>query len=268
LDWSVGQPTIHNVSFPAFPVTKYLVALLLLACCPRTWGQQRFDPAYGKPIVVLIEAYPWLMVVGSDVPSFALYENGQVIYQRRSANRVEYVQVQHDRAQTQALIKTLGITDSLLRGGTYFNAADATDQPTNTLLLNFDSVKQIQVYGSLRSPQAEDRARTPKDFLTVYDRLIYYDDPAAKAWLPDSIEVMATAYSYSPVKPLPWDPTWHDLKSPTTVKRSEELYSIYLPKSQYDALLQLRRRLKEKQAVLINGGKYSLSYRLPFPNLR
>jgi hypothetical protein len=252
-------------------VTKYFVALLLLTCCPRIWGQQRFNQAYGKPLLVLIEADPWLMVVGSDVPSFALYENGQVIYQRRSANHVEYVQVQHDRAQTQDLIKTLGITDSLLRGRTYFNAADAadaTDQPTNTLLLNFDSVKQIQVYGTLRSPKGEDRARTPKDFLIVYDRLIHYDDPAATPWLPDSVEVMATAYSYSPVKPLPWNPTWHDLKSPTTVKRSEELYSLYLPKSQYDAFLKLRRRLKEKQAVLINGGKYSLSYRLPFPNLR
>jgi hypothetical protein len=41
-----------------------------------------------------------------------------------------------------------------------------------------------------------------------------------------------------------------------------------LPKSQFENFLKMRRRLKEKQAVLINGGKYSLSYRLPFPNLR
>jgi Zn-dependent M28 family amino/carboxypeptidase len=79
----------------------------------------------------------------------------------------------------------LGITDSLMRGGTYFNVVNATDQPT-TLLLNFDSVKQIQVYGELRNTK-EDRARTPKEFLAVYDRLIHYEDPAAKAWLPDSI---------------------------------------------------------------------------------
>ena len=268
LDWGVGQPTISNVSFSAFPVTKYFVALLLLACCPRTWGQKRFNPAYGKPLVVLIEADPWLMVVGSDVPSFALYENGQVIYQRRSANRVEYMQVQHDRAQTQAFIKTLGITDSLMQGRGAFVASNATDQPTNILLLNFEKTKQVQVYGSLRNPKSEDRAQTPPAFLTVYDRLIRYDDPAATAWLPDSVEVLATAYSHSPEKPVKWNAGWHDLKSPSTVKRSEDLYSIYLPKSQFDDFLKMRRQLKEKQAVEINGAKYSLSYRLPFPNLR
>ena len=248
-------------------MTKFFCTLLLLVIGSASWAQ-KLDPVYGQPIIVLLETDPWLMVIGSDTPSFALYENGQIIFQRRSGQRVEYVQVQHDRAQTQAFIKTLGITDSLMLGRDAFVASNATDQPTNILLLNFEKTKQVQVYGSLRNPKSEDRAQTPPAFLTVYDRLIRYDDPAATAWLPDSVEVLATAYSHSPEKPVKWNAGWHDLQSPSTVKRSEDLYSIFLPKSQFEDFLKMRRQLKEKQAVEINGAKYSLSYRLPFPNLR
>lgn len=104
--------------------------------------------------------------------------------------------------------------------------------------------------------------------MTVYDHLIHFDDPAAKEWLPDTVEVLATAYSHSPEKPLQWNTSWNDLKSPTTVKRNDNLYSIYLPKKQFADLLKLLKSIKEKQAVEINGEKYSLTYRLPFPNLR
>jgi hypothetical protein len=248
-------------------ITKYLLALLVLCRLTSSWGQH-FNATYGQPVVVLYETNPWLMVVGSDVPSFALYENGQIIYKQVSAKQVKYVEVTHDRTQTQAIIKTLGITDSLLNERPAIEASTSTDQPTNILLLNFGKVKQIQVYGFLRSPESEARAKTPKDFLTVYDHLIHFNDPAAKEWLPDTIEVMATAYSHSPEKPLKWNSAWNDLKSPTTVKRNDNLYSIYLTKSQFSDLLKLLKSMKEKQAIEINGEKYSLSYRLPFPNLR
>ena len=90
----------------------------------------------------------------------------------------------------------------------------------------------------------------------------------ATEWLPDTIEVMATRYSYSPEKPIKWDNSWSDLKSPTTVKRSDDLYSIYLDKKYFESFVSLLKTLKEKQAVEINGEKYSLAYRLPFPNMR
>jgi hypothetical protein len=248
-------------------MTKYLIALLVLCRFTSSWGQH-FNATYGQPIVVLYETDPWLMVIGSDVPSFALYENGQIIYKQVSDKRVKLVEVTHDRDQTQAIIKTLGITDSLMNERPIIEASNATDQPNNILLLNFGKVKQIQVYGSLRNPKGEARSKTPKDFLTVYDRLIHFEDQAAKEWLPDTIEVMATGYSHSPEKPLKWNTAWNDLKSPTTIKRGNNLYSIYITKSQFPDLVKLLRSTKEKQAVEINGEKYSLSYRLPFPNLR
>jgi hypothetical protein len=229
---------------------------------------QTFNEKYGQPIVVLIETDPWLMVIGSDVPTFALYENGQIIYRKVVDKKWRYFEVTNDRETTQKIIKSFGITDSLMKQQDYINASSWTDQPTNILLLNFDTLRQIGVYGQLRAGKSEARQKTPKDFLTVYDHLIDFEVNSAKEWLPDTFEVMATRYSYSPEKPLKWNKEWSDINSNTTVKRSEDLYSIYLDRKYFDEFLKLLRSLKQKQAVEINGEKYSLSYRLPFPNLR
>ena len=57
---------------------KYIFGLLLLFIANYSFGQE-WNGEYGQPIVVLVETDPWLMVIGSDVPTFALYENGQII---------------------------------------------------------------------------------------------------------------------------------------------------------------------------------------------
>lgn len=245
----------------------FFITILLFFHLAISFGQH-YNEKYGQPIVVLYETNPWLMVIGSDVPSFALYENGQIIYRKIINKKYKYYQVKNDREKTQSIIKSLGITDSLMKLPDYISASDAKDQPTNILLLNFDTVRQINVYGSLRSSESEERAKTPKVFLSVYDNILTFDEPSAEEWHPDTIEVMATAYSYSPVKPLQWNSKWGDIKSSTTVKRNDDLYSIYIDVKYFDEFIKLLKSLKEKQAVVINGEKYSLTYRLPFPNLK
>ena len=248
-------------------MTKYLLAILLTFGWIISFGQTQ-NEKYGQPIIVLIETDPWLMVVGSDVPTFALYENGQIIYKKISDKKWKYFEVQNDREKTQKIIKSFGITDSLMKQRDYTRASTWTDQPTNILLLNFDTLRQVSVYGQLQDLKNEARQKTPKDFLSVYDNLIKFEDNSAKEWLPDTFEIMATKYSHSPEKPLKWNKQWSDINSMTTVKRGDDLYSIYLDKKYFKEFVELLKRIKEKQAVEINGEKYSLTYRLPFPNLR
>lgn len=248
-------------------MTKTILTVLLTLSLGVSLGQT-FNETYGQPIIVLIETDPWLMVIGSDVPTFALYENGQIIYRKAVDRKWKYFEVTNDRETTQKIIKSFGITDSLMKQQDYIEASGWTDQPTNIILLNFDTVRQISVYGRLRDTKNEARRKTPKDFLTVYDNIIKFEADSAKEWLPDTFEVMATKYSYSPEIPLKWNKEWNDIKSNSTVKRSNDLYSIYLDKKYFDDFIKLSRSMKEKQAVEINGEKYSLSYRLPFPNLR
>lgn len=247
-------------------MTKYLLAIFLLLPLMVAFGQTSSD-TYGKPVIVLVETDPWLMVIGSDSPTFALYENGQIIYKKAINKEWKYFEVQNDKQTIKKIIASLGIADSLMQQQDYIVASNWTDQPTNILRLDFDTLKQISVYGSLRRLKSEERQKTPNSFLTVYDNIIKFEDSSAVEWLPDTFEVLATNYSYSPEEPLQWKSEWNDINSKTTVKRSADLYSIYLDKKYFQDFIQLLISMKEKQAVVINGEKYSLSYKLPFPNL-
>nr|WP_294942850.1 hypothetical protein [uncultured Mucilaginibacter sp.] len=245
-------------------------ALLLLLVLPFACklSAQNYNEKYGSPLVVLIETDPWLMVIGSDVPSFAMYPNGQVIFKKWANKTVKYYEANLSREEVQKTITSFGITDSLMKQRRYIKASDWTDQPTNQLILNFDSVKVVNVYGDLRGKDGDVRKQTPKSFLAVYDKLIDFDNANKKEWLPDSVELMLTGYDHSPEKPLPWPALWPGLKDKSTVQRNPGLYSIYLDKKYFEEFLKLNASLNEKQAVLINGKKFSISYRLQFPNIR
>jgi hypothetical protein len=245
------------------------ISLFLLICTFSSKAfSQSFNPKYGSPVLVLIVTNPWLMVIGSDVPSFVVYENGQIIYKKTINNVVKYYEANLGNEEAKKTISELGLTDSLLKLPKYINASNSSDQPTNELLLNLDSLTEISVYGNLRETNGEARLKTPQPFLTIYDNIIKYENSSAKTWLPDSIEVIVSGYSYAPEKSLLWPQNWPDLKSNTTVKRGDSLYSIYLDKKYFNEFIKLRSSLKEKQAILINGKKFSISYRLPFPNLK
>ena len=245
---------------------RYLIIVALLMIFNLSYGQ-KWNEKFGAPKVVLIETNPWLMVIGSDVPTIAIYESGYIVYKRVVKKRMKYYSVKIDSVKTQELISDLGITNKLVKMKDYIEASSWTDQPTNELILNLDSVIVKRVYGNLRNDKKV-RKKTPKHFLSVYDRLIKYENKDAKEWKPDFIEIMLTDYSYSPEDPIKWPKEWPDLKGSLTVKRSESLYSLYLPKENFKEFIKLISELKEKQAVEINGKKFSLSYRFPFPNLR
>jgi hypothetical protein len=246
---------------------KYIIGFLILLLTNFSFGQE-YNEKYGQPIVVLIETDPWLMVIGSDVPTFSLYENGQIIYKKIVKKKWKYFEVSNDRETTQKIIKSFGITDSLMKQPDFIEASNWTDQPTNIILLNFDTIRQISVYGNIENKKSEARRDTPKDFLTVYDNIKKFEDKNAKEWLPEYVEIMLTDYSHSLEKPKQWPENWPNLESESTVQRSESLYSLYLPKVNFEDFINLISNLNEKQAVEINGKKFSISYRFPFPNMR
>lgn len=245
---------------------KIIIGLILTFIVCNSYSQE-WNEEYGAPVVVLVETNPWLMVIGSDVPTIAIYESGNVVYKRAEKKKMKYYSVVLDSTETQNLIYSLGITDSLVNMKEYIEAASYTDQPTNELILNFTEPIVKQVYGNLREDK-EVRKKTPKEFLTVYDNLIEYKSKKEKEWLPNNIEVLLTDYSYSPEEPKEWPEKWPNLESELTVKRGESLYSLYLPKEHFEEFIKLISDLKEKQAIEISGKKFSVSYRLPFPNLR
>jgi hypothetical protein len=243
-----------------------LFAVLLLLI-PMGSFSQALNAEYGSPIIVLTEKNPWLRVVGSDVPNFVLYEKGQIIYKKIKKDTVEYKQLKLDPIQTQNFILDLGIQDALFRLSDHISASGATDQPTNELILNFDTLKIITVYGMLREKTAKGRLQTPKAFIDIYDKLINYDTSIAVAWVPKQIEIMAWNYGHSVIS-RPWPKGWPDLHSATTVKRTPDMYSIYIDRKYFSDFRKYFGSMKEKESVDIDGKKMAIYYRFPFPNIR
>lgn len=223
--------------------------------------------AYGKPLIVLTETDPWLMVVGSDVPAFALYETGQIIYKLIENKELNIYEAILTEEGLQEVIQSFLIPDAIYTLPENIEASNWTDQPQNILTLNLtEKTKTINVYGQLKG-NSEDRKKTPEDFLAIYDKIKQYKNKNAKEWLPEKIEVMFWGYDYAPGK-RPWIKGFPDLNSPETVKFNDGSYTLFIDKANFDELKKYYWSMGDREAVEINGKKMSMSYRLAFPNIK
>lgn len=242
---------------------KLIWTLLTLLITLNTFGQ-KYNDEYGEPILVLIEQNPWKMVIGSDTPTFALYENGQIIYKQKIDEKIHLLTVKLTNLEKNELLEDI-IDFNIFNEDNFIVARRATDQPTNIFILtNSDSTKTIRVYGDLESKKIQ---RTiPKTIARLYKRLSKYQHKESFKWSPDNIEVMVWDYSHSTEIPKKWPKEWPDLNNSSTIDR-EGMYSIYLDKNDLPKLKEFISELKRNQAIEINGLKMSISYRMPFPNI-
>lgn len=235
---------------------RILLAMIAVLLLPQAAAAQaRAEP---RPLIVLLEANPWLMAVGSDSPAFALYDDGQVIYRTRSG----YKSVKLDARERAALIERVQPQALARVAGHYDVLANVSDQPTEYLFVfGADGPKAVSVYGSL----TQVAKLVPAPIGTAYAALHGYQHPRARDWLPDKIEVLIWPYEYAPEESILWPKGWPGLGHPETVKRDEGAYSLFLPASRSRALTALLQTRRERGAVRIDGRKWAVSYRFPFP---
>jgi hypothetical protein len=233
------------------------------------------DKEYGEPMLVLIETNPWLEVIGSDSPSFVLYDNGILIYQtvkdgrirfyhRRYRKHPEFNVIVFNQNELDEFIEYLSIDESLYDLDNEITSSDAYDQPNNILYLDIIKDKTITVYGNINVDNTS-RDRTPEPFIELYDKIKNYKNKNSITWIPPKIEVMFWDYNYAPRKRR-WLKGFPDLNSPSTsIRRS--IYSVFIDTDGYEIFFNYIRRMGERQAVEINGRKMAISYRIPFPNI-
>lgn len=211
-------------------------------------------------LISLYEYNPWEMVVGSDSPTFILYEDGTTIFW--DAIQKEYRFTILDQVKVRNEIDAL---KGLLNLESSYSLSNWTDQPTQVLSFKLgNDIKKISIYGDLRKKK-EVREKVPGLLLSKYDHFIAYATSEAKIWNPQYLEVMIWAYDYAPEKSIVWPEKWPDINYKSTRKRGDS-YSIYLPyseKENYKAFIATR---SEKGAVEINGKKWTVSTRIPFPH--
>lgn len=194
------------------------------------------------------------MVVGSDSPRLALYEDGLVIYRTDS----DFKSVKLSKHEVDQLQTSLDI-DALACVVGHYEAADGTDQATETIFIGRgDKLASISVYGAPIGP------KVPKAMTAAYQKLVKFDHPSARTWLPDKVEVIVWPYNYAPEASIIWPQEWPGLHSADTVKRGNG-FSIYLPAADYPRLVEFLKGRNEKGAVEIGGKKWAADVRFPFP---
>lgn len=211
------------------------------------------------PLIVMLTSDPWLMVIGSDSPTFALYSDGTAIF--RTNEGLESTKL--DQTQKADLLRAFENPNlAALAGG--YDAASATDQPDNLLLVYREKLPfYISVYGSLDDNSV--RSKLPKAITDAFDKLRHFQAPSARTWLPDRVEVMVWPYEYAPDQSIVWPQRWPNLADANTRKRGDS-YSIFIPSAELPALKAFLASRTEKAAVEIDGRKFAASVRLPFPH--
>ena len=241
-----------------------------------------------RPVLALVEHNPWLMVIGSDSPSFALYDDGTVIFLKRVGEPDATIRtVKLEAAEFRRLVSSLPLQALIDLPESEYTASSATDQTTTVVHTWRDGKrKSVSVYGDVRSgvgllTRKAEKKESPEDHMLSIDvegipqpvlktveRLIGFDHPRAERWLPREVEVMIWPYEYAPDESRPWPKEWPGLKDPKTRRRAGKSFSLYLPSTELEALRKFLARRREKQAILIDGKKWAVSIRLPFPSER
>ena len=221
-----------------------------------------------RPSVVLVIHSAWAMVLNSESPTFALYDDRTVIFWRREKNGGEYVYAQLAPPEAQQIIGRVNLSDLELCREQY-SLSDATDQPTSELFVRRPdgTYKRIAIYGQLdEAPGANnDERRLPGSLWDTFRLLETYENADAMPWMPDFVEVMLWPYGYAPDKDMIWPSAWPGLNDPRTVKRGRNSYSLFIERSHYKELSAFLSRRREKQAIRIDGKKWAVSVRFPFP---
>ncbi len=224
--------------------------------------------AGGAPLFVLVGQNPWRLVLGSDAPTLAIYDDGVVIFQHRTG----FKSVKLDASELEQLKQRLGFV-TLPTFAKHYELVNFTDATTSIFyVFNGPIPAVISIYGPLRADVVSINGKVvdqtvslaPEPLITAFDVANAFDHPRAKAWLPDRVEVAIWPYEYAPDASIFWPKKWPGLDHPTTV-RTADGYDLYLPSTELPDLKRFLSSRRERGAIEIEGKKWSADLRYPFP---
>ena len=245
--------------------------IALFAAVP---AQAAFNPFEGpRPIAVLIEQNPWLMVIGSDVPRLAVYDNGDVIFLKQTGKddyefRVAHLTPDELRSLEQ---KWEPLFNAKLKN--YYDLIPGvTDQTTSKLYVSRgDQTVAINAYGldcddgpELEQAFSKVKAGPPVVLFQVHRALCNLDFTQNQKWSPKYVEVMLWDYSHAIEPSIYWPKDWPNFTSERAFKRADS-WSIFFDAGDLPKLSAFLKTQKEKGAVELDGKKWSVAYRSTFP---
>lgn len=170
------------------------------------------QPVDRNPCSVLVYVTnPWLMVIGSDEPVFALYDDGTVIYHSNNEDSGErFLTTKLSVIEKQEI---LVLVSKLAGAKNSYSVSRSTEQPSNKIFVSTPTLKKtVRVYGNLKDDEtaaAESKKNgVPDTVINTLKRLSSFKHDKATPWSPEFIEVMIWPFGYSKDKPVNWPPGW------------------------------------------------------------
>ena len=245
----------NNQPTPAEPVVEALKPV-----------DKDFNEQYGKPLIQLTIGDPFEWIIGANNPRFVMYEKGQIIYRLKIKDELKYVEVTLSQEELREVIDSFAISDAFYDlDSSYSSCPGCLDLPTHTIIVDLHSKKKCAVYGSMKTTKM--RNNTPKAFVDLYDKIMSYEHPKAKAWFPPTFEIHVWDYSDAP-RQREWIEGFPDLNSPSTKKIDDNNYILYLDSSNLETYTKYDQTIAYDEAVVINGRKMQLSQRISLPNIK
>jgi hypothetical protein len=227
-----------------------------------------------KPVAIVVERNPWAMVMGADLPSVLVFSDGTVLRaDPNSKNAPAYLVSQFRGSEWDRLMTSIGPTPAFDGLKNDYAMTTVTDRPTTAVtLFGKGGRKSVSVYGYSTAPQHTqstygDRAgvsAAPAEFDRVVKLLTTLAPINETPWHPRFVEVMLWPFEYSRETPIQWPTSWPTSGPPTVFQRGHS-WSVVLPSSELPRLRALVGQLHKRQAVLWNGHKWSIDYRLVLP---
>jgi len=227
-----------------------------------------------KPFAFLLEQNPWAMVIGADLPSVVVYSDGAVLRANPSSRKEPaYLVSQIRGSEWDRLVQSIGPTPAFDVLKENYSMSAPTDQPTTTVVLFGKSGRRsVSVYGYSTAPPDTRTARkdrvggssVPAEFDRIATLLATLAPRNETPWQPRFVEVMLSPYENSRETPKPWPAAWPTRGSQMAFQRNAS-WSVILPGSELPKLRDFVRQTKERQAILWDGHKWSIAYRLVLP---
>ena len=106
--------------------------------------------------------------------------------------------------------------------------------------------------------------RMPSNLQEAFRELLAFSHPNALEWKPPYLEVMMWPFSYAKSS-VSWPVEFPGIAD-KNMRRSPRGLELFLPYSKFDGYKVFMSKLKPMAAVRLDGKKWAISERIPFPH--
>ncbi len=210
-----------------------------------------------RPILLLSESTRSARYAGADKtiwslgflnPVFVLYDDGLAVF-KNDGDRFRLFSVVLASREKNTLLSAI---DGFLKLEDSYTTTNQFHPPVYFIKYWQGSrMKKVSVIGPIRTSE-EDRNKTPRAFLELFDQMVSFRHKKARLWEPETVEIDVYPLTDAQGEPVPWPKGWPDLSHKSTKKGRKGSYKIFLDGVNKDKLEQMLSSLKEEQAVLIS----------------